>query len=192
MRFIDLSAPLRDGMPVYPGDPPVEVRVVHTYERNSWEVRSLSMGSHSGTHVDAPSHMHEGAATLDELPVERFCGVSRLVEPEGAWPVGIGLFFALPAGLELLEKLIRHRPRFVGGELSEPLERALLAEGIVTYTDLWGLERLPRNKSFQFFGFPLRIEGGDGSPVRAVAVLDEDEEEGEGENGCETGPEADC
>jgi len=175
MRFIDLSAPLKDGMPVYPGDPRVRIRIVHTHERHSWEVRSLSMGTHSGTHVDAPSHMHEGEASVDRLPLERFCGVSRVVDPEGEWPAGIGLFFAEPAGIELFGKLAERRPRFVGGELSEPLERALLGKGILTYTDLQGLEQLPKNRDFQFYGFPLRIEGGDGSPVRAVAVLDENE-----------------
>jgi len=79
MRVIDLSMPITDGMPVYPGDPEVKVKVAHTYETHSWELRQLSMGSHTGTHVDAPSHMHPGAATLDELPLERFFGASRVV-----------------------------------------------------------------------------------------------------------------
>lgn len=176
MRVIDLSLPIEDGMPVYPGDPEVKVKVAHTYERHNWELRQLSMGSHTGTHVDVPSHMHPGATTLDELPLERFFGASRVVRVEdSAWPEGRGLFFAEPVGLESFDRLAALRPSFVGGELSEELERALLGIGIVTYTGLQGLEHLPRGIDFMFYGFPLRIACGDGSPVRAVAVLEDEE-----------------
>jgi kynurenine formamidase len=50
---------------------------------------------------------------------------------------------------------------------------ALLAIGIITYTGLQGLERLSGETDFMFYGFPVRIVGGDGSPVHAVAVVDE-------------------
>ncbi|NIK68277.1 MULTISPECIES: cyclase family protein [unclassified Paenibacillus] len=178
MRVIDLSALIADGMAVYPGDPEVKVKVAHTYESHTWELRKLAMGSHTGTHVDAPSHMHAGAATLDELPAERFFGPSRIVRiGESAWPEGRGLFFIESAGLECYERLAALRPSFVGGELTEELERALLGINILTYTGLQGLDRLPTNRDFIFYGFPLRIAGGDGSPVRAVAVIETEEEE---------------
>lgn len=173
MRVIDLSLPIADGMHVYPGDPEVKVKIAHTYERHTWELRELSLGSHTGTHVDAPSHMHPGAATLDELPLERFFGPSRVVRIEDpTWPEDRGLFFAEAAGLECYDRLAALRPPFVGGVLSEELERALLGIGIVTYTGLQGLDRLPGGTDFIFYGFPLRIVSGDGSPVRAVAVVE--------------------
>lgn len=176
MRVIDLSLPIADGIPVYPGDPEVKVKITHTYESHTWELRQLSMGTHTGTHVDAPSHMHPGAATLDELPLERFFGKSRLARiEEPTWPQGRGLFFVETVGLESFERLAALRPPFVGGELSEELERALLGIGIVTYTGLHGLERLPRGTDFMFYGFPLRIACGDGSPVRAVAVVEDED-----------------
>ncbi|WP_317890818.1 cyclase family protein [Paenibacillus arenilitoris] len=170
--MIDLSLRIAEGMPVYPGDPEVKVKVAHTYESHNWELRQLSIGTHTGTHVDAPSHMHPGAATLDELPLERFFGVSRVVRVEDpTWPEGRGLFFAESVGTECFDRLALLRPAFVGGELSEELERALLGIGIVTYTGLQGLDRLPVGADFMFYGFPLRIAFGDGSPVRAVAVI---------------------
>ncbi|WP_240489113.1 cyclase family protein [Cohnella thermotolerans] len=168
-----MSLPIYNGMPVYPGDPEVAVEVAHTYERHTWELRKLSLGSHTGTHVDAPSHMHPGAATLDDLPPERFFGKSRVVRPGDEWPAGRGLFFLGAVGMESFERLAELSPPFVGGELSEELERALLGRGIVTYTGLHGLDRIPAGADFMFYGFPLRIAGGDGSPVRAIAVLDE-------------------
>ncbi|GMK48499.1 cyclase [Paenibacillus glycanilyticus] len=179
MKVIDLSIPIEDGMPVYPGDPEVRVKIAHTYESHTWELRHLSVGSHSGTHVDAPSHMHADGATLDELPVERFFGASRLVRVgDSAWPEKRGLFFCEPAGLDCFERLASLRPPFVGGELTEELERALLGINIITYTGLQGLDRLPVDSDFMFYGFPLRIAGGDGSPVRAVAVIESGEKEG--------------
>ncbi|MBB6735231.1 cyclase family protein [Cohnella zeiphila] len=174
MRIVDLSMPIYDGMPVYPGDPEVTVEIAHTRDRYGWELRKLAMGTHAGTHVDAPSHMHEGAATLDELPLDAFFGLSQVVCANDSWPRARGLFFAETAGEALFGRLKELAPPFVGGELTEELERLLLGAGIVTYTSLNGLDRLPRGVDFLFCGFPLRIREGDGSPVRAVAVFADD------------------
>lgn len=178
MKVIDLTLPIADGMAVYPGDPEVKVKVAHTYESHSWELRQLSLGSHTGTHVDAPSHMHPGAATLSELPLERFFGVARMVRMEDSvWPEDRGLFFAETVGIECFDRLVALRPRFVGGDLSEELERALLGVGIITYTGLNNMDLLPLGIDFMFYGFPLRIESGDGSPVRAVAMVGDTRDE---------------
>jgi kynurenine formamidase len=175
VKVIDLTQPIADVMSVYPGDPEVKVKVVHTYESHTWELRQLTMGSHTGTHVDAPSHMHPGAAALDDLPLERFFGKSRVVRiADPVWPEGRGLFFVESVGQDCFERIAALRPPFVGGELSEELERSLLGIGIVTYTGLQGLDQLPVGTDFMFYGFPLRIAGGDGSPVRAVAIIDDD------------------
>ena len=166
--FIDLSIPLTNDMTVYEGDPTVTITKVHNYATHTWELRQLTLGSHTGTHVDAPSHMHEGAATLSDLPIERFCGVAQLVKPHELFPCGCGLFFNEAVDISLLPKITAAHPRFVGGAISEMLERALLAEGIITYTDLINLDKVG-TAPFMFYGFPLAIADGDGSPVRAVA-----------------------
>ena len=46
------------------------------------------------------------------------------------------------------------------------------ASGITHYENLANLAEVTRRR-FMFFGFPLRIRGGHGSPVRAVAMLDD-------------------
>lgn len=172
MKVIDLSLPIAEGMSVYPGDPEVKVKIAHTYDSHTWELRELTMGSHTGTHVDAPSHMHPGGATLDELPPERFFGITRAVSVDQPnWPEDKGLLFPDEVGLECVDRIVASQPLFVGGELTEELERALLSHGIITYTRLQGLDQLPLDTDFMFYGFPLRIAGGDGSPVRAVAVV---------------------
>lgn len=173
MKVIDLSMKLHTGMEVFPGDPKVEIDIVQTYEENTWMLRRLSLGSHTGTHVDAYSHMHQGKETLDEIPVEKFFGEAQVVEEDKAWPENIGLFFVEEIGIEKLDKLVDSNPEFVGGDITEDLERALLGKEIITYTGLVNLELIPESKTFMFYGLPLRIKSGDGSPVRAIAIIEE-------------------
>ncbi|CAD2213475.1 cyclase [Angomonas deanei] len=169
--IIDLTAPLYDGMPVYEGDPQVCVTTVRTIEADGWELRQLSMGSHTGTHVDAPSHMHAGSATLDDVPLDKFYGPAMLVSAETEeLPRGVGLLFCGDIPTHRTEAILAANPPFVGGDLTEEMEKELLGAGIVTYTNLINLDLLP-DSPFLFSGFPLRITGGDGSPVRAVAIV---------------------
>ena len=60
-----------------------------------------------------------------------------------------------------------------GGMITEELERALLKNKIVTYTGLVNLECLPKQETFIFYGLPLKIKSGDGSPVRAIAIIED-------------------
>lgn len=172
MKVIDLSISLYTGMDVFPGDPEVKVDVVHTYERDTWELRSLSMGSHTGTHVDAYSHMHKGKDTLDKIPIQRFFGKAQVVESSEDWPKEVGLFFIEEMGIKELNRIINANPGFVGGNITEDLERALLGKEIITYTRLINLVLIPKGKIFMFYGLPLKIKSGDGSPVRAIAIIE--------------------
>lgn len=171
MSIIDLSTPLYSGMDVYPGDPEVKIAIEHTYEAEGWQLRQMTLGSHTGTHVDAYSHMHQGKASIDQIPLERFFGRAKVVDKLSDWPKGIGLFFTEEMDLNCLERLLKSKPNFVGGNITEDLERALLKAEIITYTGLVNLERIPLGKDFTFYGFPLKIKDGDGSPVRAVAII---------------------
>lgn|SRR5699024_2371226 len=174
MKIIDLTMPISSGMDVYPGDPEVKIECIHTYEKNSWELRQIQMGSHTGTHVDAYSHMHKGKSTLDDISLERFFGKALLVEQLENSPKESGLFFIEEIGLEQFEQIRALQPTFVGGNLTEELERALLGQEIITYTGLVNLELLPKGKTFTFYGLPLKIKSGDGSPVRAIAIIDDE------------------
>ncbi|QQK76806.1 cyclase family protein [Salicibibacter cibarius] len=173
MEIIDLTKTISNGMPVYPGDPAVNIVVATTVKEHGYAVRALEMGSHTGTHVDAFSHMHEGMASLDEIPLKQFCGRAMRVTPTMDFPSRTGLFFAEKVGVDVLEKILTASPPFVGGSLSEELERQLLKKQIVTYTDLEKLKSLRLGDAFSFFGLPLKIKNGDGSPVRAIAILGE-------------------
>jgi arylformamidase len=73
-------------MVVYDGDPPVEVASALSIARGeAANVSRLTLGSHTGTHVDAPRHFIPGAAGVDALPPAVFLGPVRVLEcPPGA------------------------------------------------------------------------------------------------------------
>jgi kynurenine formamidase len=72
MTAYDLSQPLDPDVPVYPGDPEVSLRPHATHDADGYRVTALELGSHSGTHVDAPAHTEPDGATLDSVPMETF------------------------------------------------------------------------------------------------------------------------
>ncbi|MTE17055.1 cyclase family protein [Nocardia aurantiaca] len=84
MRIIDLSVPIRSGMPVYPGDPEVAIRPALTVAADGVNVLHLDMGSQTGTHVDAPRHIDDSLPALDELPLDRFTGPGVVIDARGA------------------------------------------------------------------------------------------------------------
>lgn len=102
-HLIDLSHPIRAGMPVWPGDPEVEVRPVATVAEHGYNLAELHLGSQTGTHVDAPFHVDDALPTLDQVPLERFCGPARLVDLRGhVGAIGLGDLPAMRAGEILL------------------------------------------------------------------------------------------
>lgn len=83
MPSYDLSQPITDGMAVYPGDPPVDVAELATIEADGYRQSSLTIDSHTGTHIDAPAHMIDDGRRLAEFPVETFQFTARRVDCTG-------------------------------------------------------------------------------------------------------------
>jgi len=78
--LIDVTPPMRNGMPVYPGNPPFVVRVVRDVADGAHSTLSeVSMGTHSGLHVDAPSHFIAGAPGLEAIGLEALVGPARVL-----------------------------------------------------------------------------------------------------------------
>jgi kynurenine formamidase len=75
----DLSQPVRTGMTVYPGDPAVEVVPALTLARDSVAVAALRLGSHTGTHVDAPAHIIPGGRTTGAIGLSELTGEALVV-----------------------------------------------------------------------------------------------------------------
>ncbi|HEX9096661.1 MAG TPA: cyclase family protein [Candidatus Dormibacteraeota bacterium] len=74
MNLVDVSVPIRTAMTVYRGNPSVRIRRAMTLRKDHVNISELCLGSHTGTHVDAPSHFIEGAKGIDRVDLDRFIG----------------------------------------------------------------------------------------------------------------------
>ncbi len=80
-RLLDVSVPLVAATPTYPGNPPFELQPVKRIaEGGSSNVSRIIMGTHTGTHVDAPRHFFDEAAGVDLVPLDLLMGRARVVE----------------------------------------------------------------------------------------------------------------
>lgn len=80
VRVVDLSHPVTSETQVYPGDPVPHLEQHSTIERDGFNLMSVSMGSQSGTHVDAPFHFDDAGIKIDEIPLNRFVGPAVVLD----------------------------------------------------------------------------------------------------------------
>ena len=174
MKIVDLTLPMYTGMPVYPGDPEVSIKLIQTLEKDGWNMRRLQINGHDGTHVNAPIHGVKDGKNLDDMELESFCGPAEIYG-EGIKMVSTkGIIFRDQNITEVIAKeIIKNNPHFVGlsskYEIDERIEKNFLRNEIVLFERLTNLDKLPNE--FLFYGMPLKIKGGDGSPVRAFAEI---------------------
>lgn len=212
MKTVDLTRVIAPDMPVFPGDGAPVFRAAGEYERDGFRETALTLTTHTGTHIDAPAHVIPGGATLDRLPVSRFCGRAAVLDCEGPGAGGLvtmetvrrcpaaeeAEFILIRTGWEKLwgraeyfgdypvldeaaaRWLTATRKKGVGLDVMslDPIRDAtlnlhhiVLGGGVLVIENLCNLARLPGGL-FTFCAFPLNIADADGSPVRAVAVLD--------------------
>jgi arylformamidase len=80
MPIYDITVPIRSGMPVYEGDPGIDIQPWSALAKgDSANVSFLHFGAHTGTHVDAPAHFIEGARRIDALSLEALLGPARVI-----------------------------------------------------------------------------------------------------------------
>ena len=80
-RLVDVSVQLTPGLATYPGNPAFEITPVHTIAAGHGSNNSrLVMGTHTGTHVDAPLHFFDGRPGVDAMPLELLIGRARVID----------------------------------------------------------------------------------------------------------------
>ena len=85
MRIYDISLAITPTMPVWPGDPPVQLELVHRIaDGANANASRLACGVHTGTHVDAPFHFIEGAGTVEAMPLEILSGPAYVADLSSA------------------------------------------------------------------------------------------------------------
>lgn len=84
VKVVDLSAPLGPDTIMWPGAPAPSADTLVTIADNGYFARLVHVFEHSGTHFDAPCHMVEDTASVDEVPVESLVAPIRVVDISGA------------------------------------------------------------------------------------------------------------
>src|SRR5215213_7717095 len=82
MTIYDVTATLRPGMPTWDGEPGPECHPIKQIgvAGEPAQVSLLTIGTHTGTHVDAPAHFIPGGATVETLPLDAMVGPCRVVQ----------------------------------------------------------------------------------------------------------------
>jgi len=138
--WIDVSMTLKHEMVHWPGDQPLRIDRVLDLERGDRHTSSnLSMGSHTGTHVDAPAHFLKDGTPVDRLSLDTLIGPARVIEiadPDSIKPGELGRH-RIQKGERVLFKtrnsaLIRASAQFVENYVYITLEAAkyLIERGV--------------------------------------------------------------
>ena len=89
-QWIDISVPLHDAMVHWPDDPPVSIKRVQEMEHgDTANLSIITMGAHTGTHMDAPAHFIQQGEGVDKMPLDTTIGRARVIDindPESIKP----------------------------------------------------------------------------------------------------------
>ena len=109
MTVFDLTHVIREGMPVYPGTEKPTLQAANSYEKDGFRETKLCLYSHTGTHIDAPAHLYDGALTLDRFSVDQFIGKALVVDctsiPEGS-DISLSLLEKYSGKIEMVDFLL--------------------------------------------------------------------------------------
>ncbi len=201
-RIIDISVPVTTGMFRFPRPDHVAVSITEegTYEKVRCRTSRILMGSHSGTHVDAPMHVIRNGLPVDQVPLDALVGPARVLRIKAAPKQVIGRE-AVEAGLIDERRIILdtgwHRkwatdayyaecPKVDEGFAELLVERgvrclvtdvplSLEVHNIVLGSGCCQVENvvgLDQVKSDKVYlvALPLRISGVDAAPARAIVI----------------------
>ena len=171
-------------MPVWPGAPPPLQRWLRRLGAgDAFDLSEWTLGSHTATHVDAPSHFVRGAPDLEGLGLEPLVGPCRVVDvaQDGLPERAERLLLKRSAGIDpgLAAELIARGVRLVGVDAlsvepaeavaaGAPAHRALLAAGIAILEGLV-LDAVEPGE-YTLVALPLRLQHSEASPVRAILL----------------------
>ena len=105
MPIYDISISISPSLPTWPGDhSPVQIEPVSRIAEGSRaNVSCITLGTHTGTHVDPPIHFVANGKTVDQLDLEVLIGPALVVDMRGRRVITVAdLEAAIPVGVERL------------------------------------------------------------------------------------------
>jgi kynurenine formamidase len=195
-QYIDLSVPINEETPIYPGDPATKIAKAGDIKKDGYQDHLVSIGTHVGTHMDAPAHMIEGGSNLDVTPIDQFVGRGICIPIQDAFnldeikPGDIVLFNTgmdkyyhepkyfedyPPISEDVANCLVDKKIKMVGVDMCSPdhdpfpVHKILLGADILIVENLTNLEQLV-GKEFKVTALPIKLQI-DGAPARVIAEL---------------------
>lgn len=80
MKIHDISMTIHEGMAIYPNNPPPKIRQISKYPKDPTTKSEITIGSHTGTHIDAKSHVFENETGADKIPLDSLYGECRVLD----------------------------------------------------------------------------------------------------------------
>lgn len=191
MKWIDISSDLLTA-PVYPGDPEPEFTPIQRIENgDECNLSAVFACVHAGTHADAQSHFIENGKTIEEMPLDSYIGECLVVDfgpglitgeeieryvPEDTERLlikGGGKAFLMEHAADELSfmnvKLVGTDAQSVGYEEEQRRTHCALLGGGTAVLEGLNLENVQAGHYF-LVAPPVRINGADGAPVRALLL----------------------
>src|SRR5919106_174875 len=196
MKVIDLTLGISSNIKVFSGSPQPSFIKWSKFDVHGYDSEVMFMSTHTGTHMDAPSHFISGAATIDKIDVNRFvCNNALLLkiekesnqtisrndiiscEKDGDWEKikeNDTIVFFTDAAKYLVEKKVNavaiDGPSIdTGIDNSFKVHKILLSNDILIIENLCNLEKFD-SRRFTLIITPLKLIGISGSPVRAIGI----------------------
>jgi arylformamidase len=104
MKIYDISVPITPNLPVWPGDPAVDLQQVTAIASGELaNITHLSMSVHTGTHIDAPKHFIDNGNTIGQIPLEKLVGEVLVMEIDDNVNVISGVVLQSHPAIDLLK-----------------------------------------------------------------------------------------
>jgi len=201
--IIDLTMPIDEKTPTFPGEAPHIIEQIATIENEGWNLKRISITSHFSTHIDVPVHMIEGGRSLSDYPLRKFIGEAIVLDVTGQNEIQVDLsevqkgdivFFLTGHSSKVYEKdyfennpvitertardLIEKEINIVGLDSFTPDNEPYLIHKMFLRADILVVENLVNleklaGKRFRCFILPLNIKDGDGAPCRVAGIVDD-------------------
>lgn len=199
MAIIDITPKIQAASPVYPGDAALSIEVTAT---SPARVSAFRMSPHLGAHVDAPLHLN-ASGDVSQIELSRLVGECRILHCEGLRAIEpdhipdnlatqrvlIKTGFLMPdqwtddfayLTKEAVEKLVRLGVDVVGIDtpsIDQATSETLPAHCVAIKNSMLILENLALSEAhkdvYTLVALPLKIEGLEASPVRAILIDEE-------------------
>lgn len=182
IKIYDITYELNEDTKVYEGDPHFIKEEIFTIEKDGFSLSLIHMGTHMGTHTDAPSHFISGGKSLVDIPLVSYIGECRVVpmdEPDALPPCEKLILISVPGREASLtarqaKEIIKKGIRLVGTDspsIGDDIVHKILLENDCVIIEHLKMDGVATGK-YMLYALPLKIDA-DGSPIRACLITEE-------------------